>query len=425
MIDIIDIQALEQSGLIHSKTAGRFETVKELPKEANSFDNIFDYADTFGVIRLAYINSAHQISLKLNKEEKKASAIGGEFGFSTAAYNGINFHLAAYISQTINAFNPSQEKINEDFTDVKGDPFMYIGELSLDYTSDFLELKLGRVKVETPYANSDDIRMASNTFQGAWANLHYTSNFHTQIFYFNKWAGYDSQDENTLESQNEFKYLVNDDSLGMMSASLTYEYAKNSEMSVWFNYIDNMASISYAEIVGIYFIDKDGFHLDYGLQASYISELADSGVDGTILGAMAILHYNGLFFGTAINGAYSDSGKAVTDGFGGGPYYTSLDEATIGAISEAGAEHIESKNNAYAYRIGGGYEFEKMGVYGLVLEGVYGKLSNDHGSITEKDAIITYEITSRWYLQAIYTDYQSSQNRNTFDRALVRVDYSF
>ena len=188
-----------------------------------------------------------------------------------------------------------------------------------------------------------------------------------------------------------------------------------------------MAAIAYAEIVGIYFIDGDNIHMDYGVQASNIQELDNSSVDGSVLGAMAIMHYKGAFLGGAYNISYSDEGKYVTNGFGGGPYYTSLDEATISAISEGAATSGNSAqdNNAEAFRIGGGYEFENIGLDGLVVELVYGELYNEHGKIKEKDAILTYEVSDRWYVEATYTDYRSSCDNNTFDRALVRVDYNF
>jgi len=418
--------ALQQSGMVHSKVAGRFEIVKELPKEADSFNSMFDYADTFGKLRLAYIDSAHKIS-NIPKEEKDATAFGGEFGFNTASFYDFSFHVSAYVSQGINSLNPSRNKRNEDFFDVNGESFVYVAEASLDYNSELFQTRLGRVRVDTPYANSDDIRMAPNTFEGAWVNIDYTPTLKTQLMYFTKWAGYDSQNEEADEAQDEFKNLVDNDSFGMLGASLTYEYAKNSEASFWYNYIDSMAAITYAEIVGIYFIDGEHFHIDYGVQASNIQELDDSNVDGNVLGAMAIMHYSGAFLGAAYNISYSDEQKYITDGFGGGPYYTSLDEATISAISEGAATSGKpaTDNDAKAFRIGGGYEFENIGLDGLVLEFVYGELSNDHGKIKEKDVILTYDITERWYAEAVYTDYQSSCDNNTFDRTLIRVDYNF
>ncbi len=416
----------QQSGMVHSKIAGRFEVVKELPKEADSFDGVFDYADAFGKLRIAYIDSAHKLSGD-PKEEKDATAFGGEFGFNTASFYDFSLHISAYVSQSINSLNPSREKRNEDLFNVYGKSFIYIAEASLDYNNDIVQASIGRVRVDTPYANSDDIRMAPNTFEGAWANIDYTPTLKTQLLYFNKWAGYDSQNEDALQSQHEFKNLVDNDSFGMLGASLTYEYAKNSEVSFWYNYIDSMAAITYMEIVGIYFLDGDYIHIDYGLQASNITELDDSKVDGNILGAMMIMHYNGLFIGGAYNISYSDAGKYTTNGFGGGPYYTSLDEASISAISEGAATSgvASSNNNAEAFRIGAGYEFKNAGLDGLVLELVYGELYNNNGKIREKDAILSYEIKERWYAEAIYTDYSSSCDYNTFDRILVRIDYNF
>jgi len=419
--------AIQQSGLIHSKVAGRFEVVKTLPKETDSFDNMFNYADAFGTFKLAYINSAHKISAKPNKTKKDAFAIGGEFGLNSAEFNGLSFHITTYFSQHVNSLNPDKNNLNEDFFTTNRDSFAYISEASIDYNSDFFQSKVGRVKVETPYANSDDIRMAPNTFEGAWAEINYTSKLKTQLIYLNRWAGYDSQDEDSGLSQDEFKELVGNDSFGMFGVSISYEYAKNSEVSFWYNYIDEVAKITYGEIVGIYFIDGDYIHLDYGFQASSIKELANSNVDGNVFGAMSILHYNNTFFGGSYNVSSSDKGKFITNGFGGGPYYTSLDEATIESISQAAAfsPKTVSKNKNESYRVGGGYEFKGAALDGMVIELVYGKLYNDNGSIKEKDLIFTYEMNDKWNFMATYTNYNSTCDNNTFDRTLVKLNYIF
>ncbi len=419
--------AMQQKGMVHSKVAGRFEIVKELPKEADNFDNMFTYADAFGKFRLAYINNVHEISSQPDKVESHATAFGGQFGIKTAELHGLQATITAYISQGLNFVNPDKKDLNEAFFVKDLNSFAYIAEASINYNTSMFQTKIGRVRIETPYANSDDIRMSPNTFEGAWANVNYSDSLNTQLLYFSKWAGYGSQDEEANQYQNKFKDLVSDDAFGMLGTSLTYKCAKNSELSFWYNYIDEMSAIAYAEIIGVYFIYGEEFYLDYGLQASNISELDNSNIDGNVLGTMAILHYEGAFLGAAYNLALSDKGKYITDGFGGGPYYTSLDEATISAISEAAAnvDKSVSNNNAEAYRIATGYEFDNNFVNGLMLEVVYGKLYNDNGSIIEKDAILTYDITDRWYLEATYTNFKSSCNNNTFDRALARLDYTF
>ena len=416
---------IQQSGLVHSKVAGRFEIVKELPKKTDSFDNMFNYADTFGKIKLAYINNADKISNIANKENKQAFALGAEFGFKSAEYNGFKTNILAYTSQNLTFINPNKNSINEDFFIDDSSSFTYIGEASIAYSNDRVDMKFGRIKIETPYANSDDIRLAPNTFEGAWTNINFTDELQSQVIYLKRWAGFDSQDLDSGASQHKFKHLIDEDKFGMIGASLTYEYAKNSELSFWYNYIDGMSAIAYAEVIGIYFIDGEGFHIDYGFQVSNIQELDDSGVEGNVLGALAILHYNGAFLGTSYNIAYSDEGKSVSNGFGGGPYYTSLAEATISAISEGASSKSKSNNDAEVYRIALGYELENIGLNGLVIEGAYGELSNDLGSIIEKDFVITYEMNEKWNLEATYINYKSSCDNNSFDRTLVKVDYSF
>ncbi len=412
-------EKLEQGGLIHDKGPGRFEIVKKLPEKADSFDEMFDYADAYGKLKLAFIDSAHKISATTDKKEKIATAAGGEVGINTAEFYGFGLHLTTYISQSVGFLNPSKDEINEDFFNIKKNSFAYIAESSLNYNSELINAKLGRVKVETPYANSDDIRMAANTFEGAWASINYSSELQTQVLFVNKWAGYDSQDDIT-QSQDKFKNLVNENSFGMVAISLDYKYDKDGELSFWYNYIDEMSAIAYSEMAGIYFLSGDGFHIDYGFQASNIQDLRSSGVAGNVFGTMLLLHYNGVYFGGAYNIALVENGNYVTNGFGGGPYYTSLDEATIAAISEV------SQQDSEAFRFATGYDFANVGLDGMTFEIVYGEgYSSDVFRVKEKDLILTYEMSDKLYFEAIYANHASSDNMNDFDRIFVRAAYSF
>lgn len=418
VVEIKD-NSFDQSGIIHSKIAGKYEIVTQESKNAESFDDMFNNAEAFGKIRAAYIDSAHKISPK-TKYEKRASAIGGEFGLTTAQYNNISFNAVANVSQSIDFLNPSKDRLNEDFFGKNVSSYAYLSQFSIDYEKDNFKARLGRLKIETPYANSDDIRMAANTFEGVDLKYDYNENFKTDMFFVNRWAGYDSQDEDGALYQNEFKKLVDGNSFGMIGASLIYKYAKESEATLWYNYIDEMCSIMYAEIVGIYFSKNESFHIDYGLQASIISEINNSNVDGNVYGGMLIFHYNNIFLGGAYNIALVDEDKYITNGFGGGPYYTSLDEATISAISEA----IPGEN-AKSVRVGLGYEFKESYFDGAVLELVYGKLYNDVGAIYEKDIILSYDYDEKLRFEATYTKYDSSGDKNNFDRYLLRLDYNF
>ena len=119
----------------------------------------------------------------------------------------------------------------------------------------------------------------------------------------------------------------------MVGASLAYAYDEQSEASLWLHHIDKLADILYGEVNGVWDLNE-AWHLDYGLQAAHIVQRDASHVDGDVYGVMLITHYNDFFMGAASNFARVDAQNHITDGFGGGPYFTSLDEATIAFVSE-------------------------------------------------------------------------------------------
>ena len=264
-----------------------------------------------------------------------------------------------------------------------------------------------------PYVNTDDIRMSQNSFEGAWSHLHYTSKWSSQLFYIQRWAGFDSADEEN--SQDEFKKLVEGGS-GMVGASLAYRYNEESEASLWYHHIDKMADILYGEINGVYDF-SDAWHLDYGLQIAHILQNDASSVDGDVYGAMLIGHYNDLFVGAAANFALVDEGEYVTDGFGGGPYFTSLDEATIAFASE-----IAPGDDIDMYRFSVGYDKEE---WYSSFEYAYGYMTCSCNSIEEHDLIYTFDLDQKWQAQIVAANFKMKNQDNRFNRVVVRIEYNF
>ncbi len=411
MIDIMSGLMLasaypQESGLMHSKQSGRYEVVKALPKESSSFDQMFDYADAEGNIRMAYIFNS--------SKDNSVLAIGGTFGFNTAAYRGISLHVKATTSQNIGTFNDNavSGKLTYDFFDAEGNSFTYLSHTNIHYVNNALDIIVGHILLDTPYADSDDIRMAANTFEGVHFKYALNDELELTSYYLTRWAGYDSGD-----NQDQFKTLV-DDGFGMIGASLNYKFDEENMASLWYYYADVMSSIIYAEYSGHYNISND-FHIEYGIQGSSMSELENSGVNGLVLGVMAILDYGPMFCGFAYDRGFIDTNEAITDGFGGGPYYTSLDEATIGAVSQNAVG-----DDVMAYRIGLGYEFEAIG---LVIEGVFGNLRSRHNTVNikESDLIVTYAINDRLSLEGTIMSYNSDTSSDDFERGILRIEYNF
>lgn len=401
-------------GLLHQKMKGgvRVVTVKELPKEASDFDTVFKYADAYGQIRLGYIgNDLTEADGKVTKSF--GSAIGGIVGIKSATYKGFGFNVAAYVSQDLPFLYDTDKRAN-DFLSVQNSSYAYLAEASLDYDSKMFQAKVGRFVVEMPFANSDDLRISRNSFEGAWAEMDYKDRLSSQLFYLQRWAGFDSQDEEN--SQNEFKKLV-EGGKGMIGASLAYNYADESQASLWVHSIDKMADIFYGEISGVYGFD-DMLHFDYGLQYALINQKDASNVDGSVYGAMLIGHFDDFFVGVAANYADVKEGKSVTNGFGGGPYFTSLDESTIAAASELcpGEDIVMTRSSL-------GYDAPKL--YSS-FEYAFGYMEAAKSSkkIKEHDFIYTFNKDEKWQIEAIFTHYKADSDIK-FNRFRARIDYNF
>ena len=403
----------EQSiGIIHQKMQDRYRVALKLPEKTDSFDNMFRYADAYGKIRLGYYGARFK-EQTARYRNNFGSAVGGIFGMKTASFHGFNLDAAVYVSQDL-PFLYDTQKRSFDFLTTGGDSYAYLAEASVNYASNLFEIKIGRFAVDMPYANTDDLRMSRNSFEGAWGIVHYDETLSSQFFFIQRWAGFDSQDEDGGLNQNEFKELV-DGGRGMIGASLAYRYNDESEVSLWYHDIDKMASIIYTEVNGVEHFSK--IHLDYGAQYAHIMEQDDSNVDGDVTGAMMIVHYENFFAGAAANFARVEANDYVTDGFGGGPYFTSLDEVTIAFASET-----SPGKDIDMYRYSLGIDIDR---YDSSLEYAYGIMRTSDNELEEHDLIYTLDIDEKWQSQIIIADFKMETSDNRLSRVVARIDYNF
>lgn len=415
----------EEGGLIHMKQEGRYKVVPVLPEKAEDPDQAFDYAKPFAVFRLAdiLVEQDGLAAYGIDGSKSSGTAFGGIFGFDTAAVHGLQLHLGAYVSQKCCSPNDPQEQ-NTELFDAQGDGFVYMGEAGVRYENEMLQAKAGRIRIETPYADSDDIRMVPNSFEGAWGNLNIGEHWQIQAYALRRWAGVDSGDD-----PNKFKAFV-DGGYGVSGGSLTYNIDDDNDLSLWYYNVAKESDIVYAEGAGhLYFSEQ--FHMEWGIQGMHIRELSGSGVAGDVAGGMLIADFDTIYVGSAYNHVFTQNNAIISDGFGGGPYYTSLDEQTIGAVSE-----LAPGKDLKVFRIALGLDLTALGVNGLNLEFVHGHflVEKSPAEVEESDVMLTYTITDRWYLESIYSnvnminvDYTDPDNRELrdFRRLVTRLDYAF
>jgi hypothetical protein len=132
---------------------------------------------------------------------------------------------------------------------------------------------------------------------------------------------------------------------------------------------------------------------------------------------MFIAHMNDFFIGGALNFASVDANQSVTDGFGGGPYFTSLDEATI-----AYASSLLPGENILMYRLSLGYDFRS---YNSSFEYAYGKMASKDAYIKENDFVYTYNKDEKWQAQVVFASYKTKDDLQSFSRFVARIDYNF
>ncbi len=412
-----------EGGLVHSKQKGRYEVVKQLPQEAESFDTAFDYARPFGTFRTANITTEHDALIEHNIEDERkgATAFGGIFGFETTSLYGLRLHMGAYVSQKSASLTAANQ--NDALFNAKGDSYTYIGEASVAYENDTVQAKVGRIRLDTPYADSDDIRMSPNSFEGASLHVKLSDAWQTDAYVLTRWAGTDS------EQIDLFTELV-DGGYGLSGGALTYSIDEENEISLWYYNIDRESDVIYAEVAADVRFNDD-FHMEWGLQGAHIVERSGSEVDGDVVGVMLIADLGVVYAGLSCNYVFEEQNQTITDGFGGGPYYTSLDEQTIGSISTLAPGH-----DLFVYRLALGLNFSTLGAKDLSLEFVHGHFLVEDSPVDaqENDLALTYGITQRWYFESIYTkvslnnmEFSAGDPEETFDfqRLVTRLDYKF
>lgn len=417
----------KEDGLIHTKQKGRYEVYKKLPDTAESLDSAFDYAKPFATFRLANVttNQKGLPDFGISDEKKYGTAFGGILGLESAALYGVSLRLGTYVSQKVNWLNPNEAlKQNRELFDANSESYIYMGEASLSYENSFVKLQAGRIRLETPYVNSDDIRMSPNSFEGLSTHLKLDEQLHAELYVLTRWAGVDSGDD-----VEQFKAFVNG-GYGLSGAGLTYQFNDENEISLWYYNVDKESDIIYSEATGDVLIHKP-FHIEWGLQGAYIMQCDGSEVEGVVVGGMTIIDFSALYFGLSYNYAFEKNSNTITDGFGGGPYYTSLDEQTLGAVSA-----LAPGNDLGVYRVAVGTNIRVINRQNLNLEVVHGHfyLEESSAEAIETDLILNYTISERWHVESAYAhvdlkniDYSITSNRELrdFQRLVTRLDYKF
>jgi hypothetical protein len=394
----------------------------DVPKENIRIDSVRKVIDGFGKMEDKEVSEVDKIK-KMFKEGKAsgqlkiiyagaaepgdayATAIGGILKYELAEYRGFNAAAAVYTSYDIPFASGSELKRNTELSSSVGN-HTEMSEAYINYQYDALNFRAGRQVLDTPLADSDDIRMIQNSFEAYTA----TYNFNDIEFIagnIQRWHGVDAGLDDGWSKAGE-----KGTNFGGVS------YAKGLEFDVYYYNITNLTNAAYFDL-GIEYQLNDDILLHAMTQYLYESELSNSGTAATIYGALAEVVLYDIGFNLAINKAKKYTGKESFSGFGGGALFTSMDTMII--------DEIAKDREALAYVLGVSYKYNDFSF--LYAYGNFSGKADSSGvkaHIVEENIGAGYSFNEEFIVGTLYAIQKDKYDAsNNWHRLQLALNYNF
>jgi len=320
--------------------------------QADMLDEAFTNAKVEGQLRVGAIQIKDEAG-----EKTSTLALGGSLGVKTASIKGVSLGATLYTTNAL--FGKDNEGM---FLDSNADSYSIVGEAYIKAKLGKTTLKVGRQIVDTPYADSDDVGMVPNTFEGVSLVNQDISDITMILASLDKWSGVNS---NAPEKFNEMQSSGD----AVLTVGIIYEGIENTTLQAWHYRLDD-ANFNYFEAgyeheqfnVATQYTDQDKGNRAFGLKA------------GVNMGNLTLTT------------AYNKVSGIVSNGFGGGPFFTSAEDHTI-EIDEIDEEGI---------LISAEYTINKL-TLGLIHAN-FVKGEND------TDYIVSYAFNDKLSFDLIYSD---------------------
>ena len=406
--NLLAIEVDEKRDRIHSvrkvvDSVGKLE--KKDVSVVENFKTMFSDGKVSGQVRAIYAGYDQK---EIGSKETYATAVGGILKYELAEYNGFNAGVAFYTSHDIGALSGSADEQNPELSSSTGS-YTVMSEAYINYRYEDLNLRAGRQTLDTPLADSDDIRMIQNTFE-AYVATYNLDGAEFMAGNIQSWQGYDAG--------------LNDSWIGVGESGANFAgvaYHDGLEFNAWYYNITQTTNAIYLDAGLEYEIDEN-MMIHTVVQYLNETELDSSGYAANIYGALFEYVIHDIGFNIAFDKALKQKGATSFSGTGGGSMFTSMDTMIIDEIAE--------DRDALAIVAGISYSINDFGfLY------AYGDFKGDKNSlgvkahIVEQDIGFEYNVNNEFVVAAIYVleeDRESSiKTQNDWNRAQVMVKYDF
>lgn len=398
----LDENSNSQRDPIHSTRKAIDNIAKAPTKDVSvvaSFKSMFYDAKVSGQLRLMYGDYNYK---KTGADDTYATAVGGVIKYESASLNGFNGAAAVYTAHDIPFATGEEANHNSELASEQGS-YTEMAEAYLNYRYQEFNLRAGRQILNTPLADSDDIRIISNTFE-AYIFTYENEGFTFLAGNIQSWQGFDAG----LESPWQKTGLSGTNLIGV-------NYHDLWESNAWFYNITGKTNASYVD-GGIEYRESDTLLLHTLVQFLDEQELSGSGVDTTIYGGLIEVVFHGLGFNLAYDKAVVANNKSSFSGVGGGTLFTSMDTMIL--------DNIAINENAEALTYGLTYEINNFNF--LYANGNFWSNSQEVG---EQNMQIEYNFNDEFLVATIYAitedKKQAAKTDYDWDRFQLLVNYNF
>jgi len=317
------------------------------------------------------------------------TALGGFVKYELAQYKGFSAAVTFHTSNDIDFLSGEGVKRNNELSSTAQE-YEVRSETYLNYRYGEFAIRIGRQILDTPLADSDDIRMVPNSFKAALASYE-GEKLTLMVGRLQEWQGSDADlDNGWLKTGKDGTYFGGLSYSDAMVDTNIWVYNINGEAG------DSTANDSfYGDIVAHYHISKELF-VHAGMQYLKQQERDNSGVASNIFGVTAELVIDGLGCNLAYNHAAKEANKQSFSGFGGGTLFTNMDSMILDAITYDRSVDVWVGGISYEIQ-----DFNILYAYGDFQGNADSAGTQEH--IVEENFGVEYSKTDDFTLAAIYT----------------------
>ena len=331
--------------------------------------------------------------------------------YELASLNGFNATIAFSASEDIGFATGDKNNHNNELSSSRGS-YSKLTESYINYVNGGLNIKMGRQPLDTPLADSDDIRMIQNTFESYLLRYQF-SNFEILALNIKSWQGFDADLD---------KGWVDLGSKGMTVTAVIY--SDLFDFRAWHYdinipgeetraiYLDAGCSINIGENKNIHLL---GQFLDE-------KEKNNSVISARIYGFHNEFVINNLGFNIAYNHSEKIKGKRSFSGIGGGNMFTSMDKLII--------DDIADDREVNAVVVGMTYRYDNFSF--LYAYGNFKGKENSFGikeHIVEQNIKLGYSIDEKFEAVGVYAMQRDKENSTKtlydWNRVQISIKYNF